>query len=102
MTRYAKRVDANQADIVNALRAVCRVWIIGLPTDLLLGITRADGERIFAFVEVKVQIGKRSPKPSATTDLQDKFMAEFSGWPVCLVDSPESALRHYKVLAGLA
>ena len=36
--RYAARVDANQEQIVSALRgAGAYVWIIGLPVDLLVG-----------------------------------------------------------------
>ena len=36
--RYAKRVDANQDQIVSVLRAAgAYVWIIGLPVDLLVG-----------------------------------------------------------------
>jgi len=100
--RHAARVDSTQSAIVAALRAAgARVWIIGLPVDLLVGVTGAKGQ-IFAFFECKTPVGKRNPKPSATTALQDRFMSEFDGWPVCLVDSPECALRHYRTLAGLA
>ena len=36
--RYAARVDANQEQVVSALRAAgAYVWIIGLPVDLLVG-----------------------------------------------------------------
>ena len=36
--RHAARVDANQIQIVSALRAAgAYVWIIGLPVDLLVG-----------------------------------------------------------------
>jgi len=36
--RYAARVDANQEQIVSALRAAgAYVWIIGIPVDLLVG-----------------------------------------------------------------
>ena len=36
--RRAARVDANQAEIVAALRqAGASVWIIGIPVDLLVG-----------------------------------------------------------------
>ena len=93
--RHAARVDSTQAAIVAALRqAGARVWIIGLPVDLLVGFR---GQLLL--MECKVQVGKKAPRPSSTTKLQDKFMAEWSDMPVSIVDSPEAALRHLKVLA---
>ena len=100
MTRYALRVDANQTEIVEALRAAgATVEIIGLPTDLLVGIAGAHGP-IFAFFECKTLVGKRNPKPSKTTRVQDAFFAKYAGYPVSLVDSVECALRHLSVLRG--
>ena len=62
--RYAKRVDANQDQIVSALRAAgAYVWIIGLPVDLLVGYKNHT-----FLVEVKDGPKKR------LTALQDDFL----------------------------
>lgn len=99
MTRYAFRVDATQAAIVSALEAAgATVEIIGLPVDLSVGYIDSAGVKRFAYFECKVPVGKRAPKPSKTTLKQDKFIAKYPGWPICLVDSPEAALHHLRVL----
>jgi hypothetical protein len=87
--RRAARVDANQADIVAALRAIgCSVWVIGLPLDLLIGYRGKT-----ALVEVKTMTGKRSPKPSRLTQLQKDFMLDWKGGTVATVTDIEGALR---------
>jgi len=96
VTRYALRRDSNEAAIVAALRTQARVWIIGKPVDLLVGYERADGTKSFWFVECKD--GAKPQSARKKTELQCKFFEEFGGWPVSLVDSPESALRHLKAL----
>ena len=81
--RYAARVDANQEQIVSALRgAGAYVWIIGLPVDLLVGY---KGHTFL--VEVKDGSKKR------LTKLQADFFENWSGSTLCRVDSPEAALR---------
>ena len=102
MTRYAARVDANQAQVVSALRAVdgARVWIIGLPVDLLVGYTHSSGDKRFWFVEVKD--GAKVPSARKKTGKQEKFFDDFPGWPVSLVDGPEAAVRHLETLVGEA
>ena len=88
MTRYALRVDANQSEVVTALKAAgARVWIIGLPVDLLFAV---DGR--FGFMEVKD--GAKSASRRKKTAVQDRFFSECQGLPVSLVDGPEAALRH--------
>ena len=55
--RKAAKTDANQAEIVAALRAVgASVWVIGLPVDILLGVA---GKTLA--VEIKTLTGKRAP-----------------------------------------
>lgn len=94
MTRYALRVDANQTEVISALEAAgAVVMVIGQPVDLLVGLP--DGKR-FAFFEVKN--GSRPPSARKKTKVQEKFFAMFPGYPICLVDSPECALRHLKIL----
>jgi hypothetical protein len=86
--RYAARVDANQDQIVSALRAAgAYVWIIGLPVDLLVGYKNHS-----FLVEVKTT----SKKP--LTRLQADFFRNWTGGTVCRIDSPEAALRMIGVL----
>ena len=89
--RYAARVDANQDQIVSALRAAgAYVWIIGLPVDLLVGFKNHT-----FLVEVKTT----SKKP--LTRLQADFFRNWTGGTVCRIDSPEAALRMIGVLKCL-
>jgi hypothetical protein len=86
--RYAKRVDANQDQIVSALRAAgAYVWIIGLPVDLLVGYKNHT-----FLVEVKDGSKKR------LTALQDEFFQSWSGGTLARIDNPEAALRMIGVL----
>lgn len=90
--RYALRVDANQTPVIRALEAAgATVLVIGQPVDLLVGI---GGK--FAFFEVKD--GSKPPSARKKTKVQELFWDMFPGYPICLVDSPECAVRHLKVL----
>jgi len=81
--RRAARVDANQAQIVSALRAAgAYVWIIGLPVDLLVGYNNHT-----FLVEVKDGPRKR------LTALQQDFFDNWSGSTLARIDGPEAALR---------
>ena len=81
--RYAARVDANQDQIVSALRAAgAYVWIIGLPVDLLVGFR---GQTFL--IEIKSGSKRRF------TAIQADFFENWSGSTLCRVDSPEAALR---------
>jgi hypothetical protein len=89
--RYAARVDANQDQIVSALRAAgAYVWIIGLPVDLLVGY---KGHSFL--MEIKTTSKKK------LTKLQDDFFKDWTGGTVCRIDSPEAALRMIGVLKCL-
>jgi hypothetical protein len=86
--RYAARVDANQAQIVSALRgAGAYVWIIGLPVDLLVGYNNQT-----FLVEIK-----DGPKKSLTR-LQQDFFGNWVGGSLHRIDSPNDALRMIGVL----
>jgi hypothetical protein len=86
--RHAKRVDANQDQIVVALRAAgANVWIISLPVDLLVGY---KGHTFL--VEIK-----RTAK-SRFTPLQRDFFESWCGGTLARVDSPDAALRMIGVL----
>jgi hypothetical protein len=81
--RYAARVDANQAQIVSALRAAgAYVWIIGLPVDLLVGYNNHT-----YLVEIKDGPRKR------LTALQQDFFDNWTGGTLARIDGPEAALR---------
>ncbi len=81
--RYAARVDANQMQIVSALRAAgAYVWVIGLPVDLLVGYKNHT-----FLVEIKTDSKKR------LTKLQTDFFENWSGSTLARIDSPEAALR---------
>jgi hypothetical protein len=86
--RYAARVDANQDQIVSALRtAGAYVWIISLPVDLLVGY---KGHTFL--VEIKSTSKKR------LTGLQADFFENWSGSTLARIDSPEAALRMIGVI----
>jgi len=86
--RYAARTDANQTEIVMALRkAGAYVWVIGLPVDLLVGYK----DRTF-LVEVKTTSKKR------LTSLQADFFNNWSGSTLARIDSVEAALNMIGVL----
>lgn len=86
--RRAARVDANQMQIVSALRAAgAYVWIIGLPVDLLVGYKGHSW-----LMEVKTDHKKK------LTKLQEDFFTNWLGGTLCRVDGPEAALRAIKVV----
>jgi len=86
--RHAKRVDANQDQIVVALRAAgAYVWIISLPVDLLVGY---KGHTFL--VEIKTDAKQR------LTALQQDFFKNWGGSTLARVDSPDAALRMIGVL----
>lgn len=88
--RYAARVDANQDQIVSALRAAgASVWIIGLPVDILVGYKG----RTF-LVEIKSGSKKR------LTKLQTDFFESWSGGTLLRVNDAEGALRALKMIDG--
>ena len=86
--RYASRRDANETEIVMALRkAGAYVWVIGLPVDLLVGYK----DRTF-LVEVKTTSKKR------LTSLQADFFNNWTGSTLVRIDSVEAALNMIGVL----
>lgn len=103
MTRYALRVDSNQAQVISALEAAgATVDVIGKPVDLLVGYTSLKtGKNGFALFEIK-SIKAKNPRTRTIEDYrtpaQQRFFQRWQGYPVCMVDGPEAALRHYRVL----
>ena len=88
--RYARRVDGNQASIVEALRnAGAKVKVIHQPFDLQIW---ADNGKTM-YIEVKNPLtpyGKRGPNPKQAEEAQ--------GLPYATVYTVEAALRHLRVL----
>lgn len=81
--RYAARVDANQEQIVSALRSAgAYVWVIGLPVDLLVGYNNHT-----FLVEIKDGPSKR------LTRLQQDFFGNWCGGTLCRINDVEGALR---------
>ena len=83
--RHAKRTDATQEEIVKALRKIgCKVYILGLPLDLLVWHKDRTGGSRTMLIEVKVPGG-------SFTKQQIEFMAEWPG-EIHVVRSPEEAV----------
>lgn len=81
--RWAARADANQAEIVKALRdAGAVVWHIKWPVDLIVGF---QGRTIL--MEIK------RPKGGKYTDDQKSFLSTWTGGTVATVRDVEGALR---------
>jgi hypothetical protein len=88
--RYAARVDANQEQIVSALRAAgAYVWVIGLPVDILVGY---KGKTIL--IEIKSGSKKR------LTKLQTEFFENWAGGTLFRVNDAEGALRALRMIDG--
>jgi len=86
--RHAARVDANQDQVITALRAAgAYVWIIGLPVDLLVGYR---GHTML----MEVKTGPKKP----LTALQHAFFENWTGGTLARVDGPEAALNALKVI----
>ena len=89
--RHALRRDANEGEVVAALtEAGYQVEVISKPVDLLVGNPTTG---LWMFQEVKVPGGK-------PTQFQKGFFERWAGYPVSLVDSPECALRHARLVLG--
>lgn len=83
--KYAKSVDKNQAEIVEALRAIgCDVVVIGKPVDLLVGYTATHG-----VYNLLLEVKRPGEKPR--TDEQKKFLRTWKG-QVRVVQSAQEAI----------
>jgi hypothetical protein len=92
--RHALRTDGNQKIIVEALRkAGAKVKVVHQPFDLQVWERNVEPYGKSVYMEVKNPKTQRGRK-----GMNDKQKEESDGLPVCLVDSPETALRHLKVL----
>ena len=85
LNRYARKIDANQPEIVQALRSVgARVWVLSKPFDLLVGHMGR-----FTVLEVKATHRLRKDQQHQTDEIHD---CQAGGLPVYRVESVEQAL----------
>jgi Holliday junction resolvase len=93
MSKYARRIDANQNEIVDALRkAGATVRVVtqgdGIP-DLLVGY---NGFSIL----MEVKDGNKPPSGRKLTEAEEKFFKEWTGGMLVIVNSVEEALAVLK------
>jgi hypothetical protein len=93
MSKYARRVDANQDQIVSALRACgATVRVIsqggGIP-DLLVGYR---GHTVL----MEVKDGQKPPSARALTEPEQKFFDEWTGGMLVIVNNVDEALEILK------
>lgn len=91
--RHAARIDANQEQIVSALRAMgATVRIVtqgnGLP-DLLVGFRGVT-------ILMEVKDGKKVPSARKLTPAEQKFFDEWRGGIVAIVNSVDEAIALLK------
>lgn len=87
MPKYAAKVDRNQSEIVEALKAGgCDVMFLGKPVDLLIGVR---GKNLL--LEVKVPKAKGEPGGRLTPE-QEEFFANWRGQKA-VVRTAEEALQ---------
>ena len=89
MSKYARRIDANQNDIVAALRACGAVVRVvtqgdGIP-DLLVGY------RGYTLL-LEVKDGSKPPSARTLSEAEQKFFYEWRGGIVAIVNSADEAL----------
>jgi hypothetical protein len=95
MSKYARRVDENQGEIVAALRAYgATVRVVtqgdGLP-DLLVGYTNPDSLTKYTLL-LEVKDGNKSPSRRNLTPAEEKFFFEWTGGLLAIVESAEEAV----------
>ena len=93
--RLAARVDDNQKDIVEALRAIgATVRVVtqggGIP-DLLVGFR---GHTVL----MEVKDGRKKPSARKLTEAEEKFFLEWRGGMLAIVESVDDALALLKGL----
>jgi hypothetical protein len=91
--RYAARKDANQTEVVDALRACgWSVWVMDQPCDLLIGKAGVNG-----LIEVKD--GAKRPSARKLTPAQVEFNRDWRG-QFTVVTSVQQALDAAEKIVG--
>ena len=93
MSKYARRIDANQNEIVDALRK-CGATVRGITQgdgipDLLVGY---NGETIL----MEVKDGQKVPSARKLTEAEQDFFNKWTGGLLVVVNSVEEALEVLK------
>jgi predicted Holliday junction resolvase-like endonuclease len=91
--RYAKRIDANQAEIIKAFEALhCQVCIIGQPVDLIVYM-RLNG--VWQNVLVEIKDGSKPKSAQKLTRQQIEFFDSWRGAKLVIrsVDDVIASLR---------
>jgi hypothetical protein len=84
LPRYAAKVDANQKEIVDALKAIgCDVEVIGRPVDLLVG---------YRFHNFLIEIKREGHRPRKDQKAQQDWIKEWPG-QVRVVETAEQAIK---------
>jgi hypothetical protein len=98
MSRYAARVDDNQAEVVAALRKA------GATVQSLAEVGRGCADLLVGYQNktalIEVKDGAKPPSARQLTPAQLKWHAEWRGGTLCVVDNIEAALRVLKVMAA--
>lgn len=96
LSRYAKRRDKNETQIIKALEALgCIVWQLDRPVDLLIG-----RKHYFALIEVKD--GSLTPSRRVLTPGQIKFFGETQCYPTAVVESVDELEETLAVLDAIS
>lgn len=83
LARYRNRTDANQQEIVDALKAIgCSVYLLGKPVDLLVGYRSMN-----FLLEIKNKKGKNK-----LTDFQKEWIPSWRG-QVRIVHTVDEAIE---------
>ena len=95
MSKYARRVDENQNEIVAALRAYgATVRVVtqggGIP-DLLVGYTNPDSLTKYTLL-LEVKDGNKVPSARRLTPAEEKFFFEWTGGMLAIVESAKEAV----------
>ena len=86
MKKYANRRDANETEIIKALRDIgASVYQLDLPVDLLVGFRARN------FL-LEIKDGDKSPSRQGLTETQKRFVKLWRG-QVRIVNSVDEAIR---------
>ena len=89
--RRAAKIDANQEQVVQALRA------IGATVQSLAGVGKGVPDLLVGYqgktLLLEVKDGNKPPSERKLTEDQIKWHGAWRGGPLAVVDGPEAALR---------
>jgi len=90
MPKHGAATDANQQEIIDALKKIgCSVVVIGTPVDLLVGYRKGRFALNFLF---EVKDPNKPPSQRRKTPAQDRFFTHWKG-QVRIVEMAEDAIH---------